>query len=179
MLLQSQENYWPHIIPNRLSRIPPWYIICSTCDLQLIHFRKGEPSALAYHWYFPEFLPVYPDYTAVYIDGFFFKVWLVVHSSLKTLSSIVSSYNSICMANLYPIYQALLFIWWEPWQCHLLSRDSLSSTQSPWTIQPLMRYCARCTTCIPPLRSKICSLAGHTGLPSTKAADTAAKKTTL
>jgi hypothetical protein len=47
------------------------------------------------------------------------------------------------------------------------------------TIQPLSRYHARCTTFIPPLRSNIGSLTGHTGLLSTGAADTAAKKPTL
>jgi hypothetical protein len=35
------------------------------------------------------------------------------------------------MANLCLIHQALLIIWWEPWQCHLLT-NSLSSMQSPW-----------------------------------------------
>lgn len=62
---------------------------------------------------------------------------------------------------------------------HKLSKQHAVSMDAGLTIQPLLRYTAMCTTCIPPLKSKIDSLAGQTGLPSTRAADTAAKKAIL
>lgn len=67
-LLQRLDICFPHIIPYCLSRIPPWEIILTTCELRLARHVRGATSALKYHRRLVELVSAYADHTAVYTD---------------------------------------------------------------------------------------------------------------
>jgi hypothetical protein len=102
-LLRQLDIYLPHIIPYRLSRIPPWEITRPTCDLRLVRLVRGATSPLIYHRCFTELLSAYPDHTAVNTDGSFF------HESTgsafiydgQMFSYRLHNFNSVFTAELY------------------------------------------------------------------------------
>jgi hypothetical protein len=130
-LLQQLNIRLPHIIPCRLSRIPPWEIVRPTCDLRLISHPRSSTSPLTYRRCFAELLSSYPDYTAVYTDGSFLRESTgsaFVYGGAAF--SCLHNFNSVFTAELYALYRALLFLRRQPRQCHLMCTDSLSALQS-------------------------------------------------
>jgi hypothetical protein len=77
-LLRQLDICLPHIIPYRLSRIPPWEITRPTCDLRFVSLVRGATSPLTYRRCFAELLSAYPDHTEVYTD------WSFVHESTSS-----------------------------------------------------------------------------------------------
>jgi hypothetical protein len=130
-LLQQLNIRLPHIIPCRLSRIPPWEIIRPTYDLRLISHPRDSTSLLTYRWCIAELHSSYPDDRAMYPDGSF------LHES--TGSAFVCdgaaffyrlcNFNSVFTAKLCALYRDL-FLRRQPRQCHFICTDSPSALQS-------------------------------------------------
>jgi hypothetical protein len=97
-LLQQIHICLLHIIPCRLSWILPWEIARPNCNLQLVSHRRGVFSHLP---------PV------------FWGVCLTAAFSYR-----LHNFNSIFTCELYALYRALLFLWCQPGQCHLICRLS-------------------------------------------------------
>jgi hypothetical protein len=67
-------------------------------------------KAQMYVMYFAELLPVYPEHMTMYTDGSFFQgsIRCAFMSGDRIFSYSLYHLNSVCMAELYSIYQALL-----------------------------------------------------------------------
>jgi hypothetical protein len=86
-------------------------------------------SAVTCCWCFSELLSAYLDHTVVYTDGSFVQVSTCsafIYDE-QVFSYHLLNFNRVFTAKLYAVYQALLFIWCQPQQCHLIFTDSLSA----------------------------------------------------
>jgi ribonuclease HI len=139
-----------------------------------------------YRQNFMELLPACLDHMAVYTDGSFVQGsagGAFIHDDL-VFSYHLYSFNNIFTAELYAMYQILLFAQNQSQQCNFVCMDSLSALQSlngyapdnPIIIEILIQVCHLHKSG----KSVVfCWVPGHTGLPGNETASMAFKAATL
>lgn len=142
---ESLDISLPRTLPLGFCEIPPWTITVPECVLECTIHPKGETSPFVLKATFYDILNKYPQSQVIYTDGS--KIEAGVGCAFVKLGEAPHSWSlpssaSIFTAELYAIWQALLYCEHSDSGEFLICTDSLSAIQAiknPFTWDPMVQ----------------------------------------
>lgn len=172
----------PNIHPPLLPVLPQWSNIAPKCDHTLTTLNKGITDNSQYIKYFNQIIIKYPapTWNYIYTDGSKSAGERVgcafVHNGIKFLYPLLE-HTSIFTAELFAIYQSLIYIKESNIPNTIIFTDSLSSLsaiQDPYHSHPI---CSLISSLLSPMQIVLfCYVPSHVGIKGNELADEAAKE---
>lgn len=175
-----------HLLPVQFPRFPPWTFTDTFVNTSLSLYSKGEHPPSFTRAKFYELLSQYPEYKTLYTDGSKSSAGLgcAFVSDGRTFPFRLAEQGTILTAELYAIYQALIYVSAQTYRKWLIFTDSYNSLvclierkySHPLVSKSLILLRS---LILDGYRLVLTWIPSHVGIPGNELADAAAKSATI